>query len=189
MASDQRGKEAPAPPITIREMELGDLAAVYELGSKLFTSELSPTLYRTWDEHELALMFTSDTETCLIAEEGDELVGFVLGTVIDKPYTSWTYGYIVWLGVKPRLARRGVGRRLVDRLTQRFVKLGVRMLMVDTAADNDSAIAFFEDQGFGSRSEHVYLTKNLSPESPKRPPVRKRRRPTTSRRRAKKRPT
>ncbi len=151
-----------AQQIVIREMELIDLAAVYALGDQLFTSELWPALYRTWDEHELALMFTSDTETCLVAEMGDRIVGFVLGTIIDKSGSAWSYGYIVWIGVEPGLGRRGVGRRLVDKVTQRFSEMGVRMLMVDTAADNEAAVAFFEKQGFGNSTEHVYLTKNIS---------------------------
>lgn len=163
-------------------MELVDLAAVYALGEQLFTSELWPALYRTWDEHELALMFTSDTETCLVAEMGDRIVGFVLGTIIDKSGSAWSYGYIVWIGVDPQVSRRGVGHRLVDRLTQRFSDMGVRMLMVDTAADNEAALAFFEGQGFGNRTEHIYLTKNLTPGT-RKPAPRKSKKPARKRKR------
>jgi ribosomal protein S18 acetylase RimI-like enzyme len=39
---------------------------------------------------------------------------------------------------------------------------GVRMIIVDTAADNEAAIRFFRKQGFGNVQEHVYMTLNLA---------------------------
>jgi ribosomal protein S18 acetylase RimI-like enzyme len=161
-----RRKAAPQPPVSIREMELDDLPAVYALGERLFTSEKWPNLYRTWDEYELVGFFAADSDTCLVAEIGDDLVGFILGTVIDKRKSAWSYGYVVWLGVDPDRARRGVASRLLERLTQIFVELGVRILMSDTDAENEAAIAFFQRQGFGNMSNHVYMTKNLQQKSP-----------------------
>jgi len=36
------------------------------------------------------------------------------------------------------------------------------MMMVDTDAENENAIAFFESEGFGNPVEHVYMSKNLT---------------------------
>ncbi len=150
-------------PVLIREMELDDLPEVYALGERLFTAERWPTLYRTWDDYELATMFASDGDTCLVAErERDgKLVGFVLGTIVSKRRSSWTYGWIIWLGVDPSQKRQGIARRLVDRLTEIFLEAGARILIVDTDAENDPALAFFERQGFDRGREHVYLSRNL----------------------------
>lgn len=150
--------------IDIREMELDDLAEVYALGERLFTAEELPTLHRTWDDYELATLYASDTEYCLVAErERDQkIVGFVLGTVMSKRRSAWTYGWIIWLGVDPALKRHGIAKRLVDRVTEIFIASGARILIVDTDADNEPALRFFERLGFDKRRDHVYLSRNLT---------------------------
>ncbi|WP_206524243.1 GNAT family N-acetyltransferase [Lujinxingia sediminis] len=148
--------------ITIREMELEDLAAVFALGERIFTADRWPNLYRTWDEFELIQIFGTDTETCLVAESNDQVVGFALGTLIEKRRSAWTYGYLLWLGVEPDLSRSGVGKRLVNRLTELFIAQGARIMLADTESDNLPAVNFFRRQGFSNETEHVYLAKNLT---------------------------
>ncbi len=149
-------------PLEVREMEIGDLAAVFALGESLFTAERWPSLYRTWDQYALATHFASDTETCLVAELNDKVVGFAVGTMLEKPGSAWSYGYLVWLGVDPTAGRGGIGAKLVGDLQEVFIELGARMIMADTDAENSAAISFFEKQGFEEDSEHVYLSKNLT---------------------------
>jgi ribosomal protein S18 acetylase RimI-like enzyme len=149
--------------IDIREIELEDLPRVYALGEKLFTAERFPSLYRTWDQYELAEFFAAEADNCFVAEDEDgELRGFVLGTVIEKRRTAWTYGWVLWLGVDPDAGRAGVATRLLERITERFCEEGVRILIADTDAQNAPAIGFFEKNGFGNPRSHVYLSKNLS---------------------------
>ena len=151
-------------PITIREMELDDLAQVYALGEALFTAGQWQTLYRTWDEYELVTLFASDGDYCLVAERDrdEKIVGFVLGTIVEKRRSAWNYGWIIWLGVDPKAKRQGIAWRLVDRLTEVFIDAGARILMADTDAENEPALGFFERQGFTQRREHVYLSRNLT---------------------------
>lgn len=162
--SMERAERGAVPRVDIREMELVDLSDVYELGEKLFTPELSTILYRTWDQYELLQCFASDGETCLVAEQEGQIVGFVIGTLLEKPRSAWTYGWVLWLGVDPDCSGRGVGRRLVRRVTELLIERGARMMIVDTDASNEKAIRFFRDQGFGDETEHVYLWKNLTQE-------------------------
>ena len=54
--------------VTIREMIVEDIPAVFLLGERLFTAADAPTLHRTWDEYEVIGLFQSDTEHCLVAE-------------------------------------------------------------------------------------------------------------------------
>lgn len=156
----------PARPVLdrleIREVELEDLPAIFALGERLFTADRHSTLYRTWDEYELVDTFSSDGETCLVATLDDRVVGFALGTLIEKRRSAWTYGYLVWLGVDPTAGRRGIGRRIVERLKAIFIEAGARMMLVDTAAGNVEALHFFRSAGFGQEQKHVYLSKNLT---------------------------
>lgn len=147
-------------PIYIRNLEIDDLAPVYHLGEAVFTSDLYPYLYRTWDEWEVIGLYNTDPEYCLVAEIDGQLAGFVLGTVISK--ASWTYGYIMWLGVSPNFQRRGVGDKLVDKLVERMIEDGVRFMLVDTDPANTPAVKFFTRKGFGNTRQHVFLSMNLS---------------------------
>lgn len=146
--------------INIRELEIDDLAPVYHLGEELFTSDLYPYLYRTWDEWEVIGLYNTDPEYCLVAEIEEQLAGFVLGTVISK--ASWTYGYIIWLGVSPRFQRRGIADKLVDKLVERMIEDGVRFMLADTDPANIPAVNFFTRKGFGNTREHIFLSMNLS---------------------------
>jgi ribosomal protein S18 acetylase RimI-like enzyme len=151
---------SPSQPFEIRDMGIDDLAGVYHLGERLFTSDLYPSLYRTWEEWEVIGLYNTDPEYCLVAEIEGELGGFALGTVINKP--SWTYGYIIWLGVNPDFQRRGIADKLVDKMVERMIDEGARFMMVDTDPANVAAVNFFTRKGFGNARKHVFLSLNLS---------------------------
>jgi len=148
--------------LIIREMSIDDLSDVFHLGEEIFTAEFSTSLYRTWDEYEITTLFNSDSELCLVAEAGDLIVGFVLGTTVEKHHSPWKYGYLVWLGVRKGLQKARVGERLFREIRRRMQNQGVRMIIIDTDADNEAAIRFFQKQGFGNVQEHVYMTLNLT---------------------------
>lgn len=152
----------PRPQIEIREMTIEDIAPVYALGERLFTADRWTNLYRTWDEHEVINNYVSDPETSLVADLDDEVVGFALGTMIDKRRSAWMYGYVLWFGVDPTRRGFGIGERLLKRLTETFIRDGARMLLVDTDAENEGAIRFFQRHGFGNLQDHVYMSKNLT---------------------------
>lgn len=158
--SDSDKANAHLPSVEIREMDIDDLAPIFHLGELLFTSDLYPYLYRTWDEWEVIGMYNTDPEYCLVAQIEEELAGFVLGTVISK--ASWVYGYIIWLGVNPQFQRRGVADKLVDKIVERMIEEGVRFMLVDTDPANEPAVKFFTRKGFGNARRHVYLSMNLS---------------------------
>ena len=161
------------PEIAIREMEIDDLASVYHLGERLFTSEELPILYRTWDPYEVTDYFSSDPEYCLVAEAEGGIAGFVLATTIEKEGTAWRrYGYIGWMGVDEAYQRSNLGRRLYRRLEERLKEDGVRMIIADTQGDNLDAIAFFKAVGFSVRGEHLWFGKTLRRPAKKAEPPR-----------------
>jgi len=157
----KRKRLRPLPPVEIREMELRDVAPVFDLGQKLFTANELPSLYRSWDDHELAQLFSTEADTCLVAEADDKVVGFALGRVMEKPRSAWRYGWLLWLGVEPRFKRSGVATRLVNQLRGLFIARNTRIMLVDTAAKNHGALGFFRRNGFGQEIRHVYLSQNL----------------------------
>lgn len=148
--------------IAIREMEIDDLPAVFHLGSRLFTSAEFPTLYRTWDEYEVITYYNTDPEFCLVAEREGGVVGFVLGTTYEKMGSAWKYGYVAWIGVDPGQRRAHIARRLYDVLERRMARDGVRIMLMDTQANNQDAIRFFSRMGFGKPTPQVWMSKTLS---------------------------
>jgi len=153
-------------------MEIDDLYKVWKLGESLFDEKRWPNLYRTWDCYSVTELFNTDSEFCLVAEEEDDgIIGFCMGTTIKK--ASWKYGYLEWLGVDTKYQRAGIARRLFDAFFKLVLEDGVRILLVDTQADNIAARRFFEKIGFTNEQPCVYLSKTLEqkpetqPEQPK----------------------
>jgi len=161
-SQDDPHKKKKRSNIIIREMDIDDLATVFHLGEQLFKARHVPNLYRTWDEFEVIELFNSDSEFCLVAEVDDKMVGFALGTTITKNHSAWKYGQLAWLGVEPAYHRYGIATRLFNQFLELMTKSGVRMLLVDTEADNLPALHFFRKLGFGNPEEHVYLTLNIA---------------------------
>jgi ribosomal protein S18 acetylase RimI-like enzyme len=161
MNTDARSK------FEVREMEIDDLACVFHLGERLFTSRKVPTLYRTWDEYEVTNIFQTEPEFCLVAEVDQRIIGFALGTTITKTRSAWKYGHLVWLGIDPEYQHSGVATRLFGHFRSKMEEEGVRILLVDTEADNKEGLAFFQKMGFGSPEEHLYLALNLDQQQPR----------------------
>jgi len=155
--------------VRIREMSIDDFPEVFHIGEEVFTADYSQSLYRTWDEYEITTLFNSDGELCLVAEAGERILGFALGTTVEKHNSPWKYGYLVWLGVRTGIQQGGVGSGLFKEIKRRMKEQGVRMIIIDTSADNEPAIRFFRKQGFGDTQQHVYMSLNLTRKGKKKP--------------------
>src|SRR5665647_931274 len=142
--------------LRIREMTIDDFSEVFHIGENVFTADYSPSMYRTWDEYEITTLYNSDSDLCLVAELEDEIIGFALGTTVEKQHSAWKYGYLVWLGVKKGIQKSGAGEKLFRELKRRMIEQGVRMMIIDTDAENQAGISFFTKQGFGNVQQHVY---------------------------------
>jgi len=161
MAKNSTRREAECT-VTMRQIRIEDIPKIYALGEKLFSADTYATLYRAWDQYEIAELFFSDTEYCLVAESEGKVIGFILGTVVEKPRTGRRYGYVLWLGIARTFQRHGIADMLLKRLLRRFRRSGVHMVLADTAAENVRAIRFFSAHKFNGMQEHVYLSRNLT---------------------------
>jgi ribosomal protein S18 acetylase RimI-like enzyme len=65
-----------------------------------------------------------------------------------------------------------VGSRLFNEIKRRMLEQGVRMIIIDSSADNQPSINFFKKQGFDDILEHVYMSLNLTRKT-RRKPVKK----------------
>lgn len=150
--------------VRTRTATIDDLPAIFHLGEEIFHAQTYTNLYRTWDEYEVTTLFNSEPEHILVAESEGTVIGFAMGTTIVKARSAWSYGYLLWLGVSPDFAGRNIGGQLFDRFKRLMEAEGIRMLLVDTQADNERAIKFFRRKGFENPTDHIYMSLNLDKE-------------------------
>lgn len=98
-----------------------------------------------WQPHQL-LFYESvlKHESSLLATDGDLPVGIALA----EP-TVWNNSLVVWeFHVRPDRRRQGIGTLMMDELEHKAARLGLAELMVETQADNGTAIDFYLSRGF-----------------------------------------
>ena len=165
MSNSTKPKPRPASGnVIFREMSLSDLPAIYALGETLFPRPTSgrpctaPGTNMNWP--------CTSPRTARPAWWPKWTTGW-WGSPWAPCWRSgaapWTYGYLLWLGVDGTVARQGIAAKLFERMTELFIKLGARMIMVDTDAENEPALAFFRSQGFGQETPAPVPVPGTSP--------------------------
>ena len=107
---------------------------------------------------------------CVIAEDGGKIAGFCL-TAHQR-----TRGYIITIDVLAAFRRRGVGSALLAEVERRLAVNGAIEVGLETATDNESAIAFWQKHGYRTRGvwkgyypggrDAFAMTKSLAPLAP-----------------------
>ncbi len=128
-------------PPTIRAYEKHDFAALYKLDQACFVLGIS---YSKW---VLQYYLKLPAVDCLVAEEDKKIVGFVLAE-INPPLA-----HIITLDIAESHRRAGVGSLLLCEMEKHFTFTGVHSILLETAVDNESGIAFWEHHGY--RTEAV----------------------------------
>ena len=85
-----------------------------------------------------------------VAEVGGQVVGYILGAVIDLTADLFEYvdaGFIADVFVDPAYRRRGIARRLVETMNNWFAEQGVARVEWQVATKNPDAIRFWEAVG------------------------------------------
>ena len=127
--------------VTIRAYEKRDFLALYKLDQACFAPGIS---YSKW---VLQYYLNLPTVDCLVAEENKKIAGFVLAEV-NAPLA-----HIITLDIAEPHRRAGVGTALLREVEKHFAFQGVTSILLETAVDNQSGIAFWEHHGY--RTEAV----------------------------------
>lgn len=95
-----------------------------------------------WTEAQLRAQLPDDRHVFLVAERGDEVLGYVgLMHVLDE-------GYISNVAVSPDCRRQGIGAALIAELTRRAGRLELAFLTLEARVSNAPAIRLYEKMGF-----------------------------------------
>lgn len=141
--------------ILIRDLEEKDIEAVLGIDRKI-TGSPNPEYWR-----DKAITYLGrGGGACLAAEIEGRLVGFVLGDIRGWEFGVPLSGWLEIVGVDPDYQGKGVGRRLVDALGQRFLAAGVDTVhtMVDWNASD--LVGYFISMGF-KRAEYILMERKL----------------------------
>jgi ribosomal protein S18 acetylase RimI-like enzyme len=93
----------------------------------------------------------NDTNVVIfIAEEAGEIVGLITGRISDNGpiILPEKIGYISIIVVLSSYRRKGIAKRLWERLNEWFLSNGINEVQLYVVPDNDEARGFWQDCGF-----------------------------------------
>jgi [ribosomal protein S18]-alanine N-acetyltransferase len=136
-------------PLRIRPYETTDFSALYKLDQSCFVPGIS---YSKW---VLQYYLRLPGVDCQVAIERNSIVGFVLGEA-NPPL-----GHIITLDVTGSHRRSGIGSLLLGELEKNFAFRGVTSILLETAVNNESGIAFWQRHGYCTEAvlKRYYLQK------------------------------
>ncbi len=97
----------------------------------------------------------------LVAEEGNEIVGFAYGHFKNVPaaiLANWgvtTVAYVELLVVNPSQRGKGIGRKLLERLLNELKKGGADLVLLDCPVEAREAKNLYEKCDFEVRAYHM----------------------------------
>ncbi len=91
---------------------------------------------------EIAEKRKRDRSLFLVATDGDEIIGAVMGAYDGRR------GWVYHLAVQPSWQRDGIGRALMQELERRMLRLGVSKLNLQVRNHNLVATGFYERLGY-----------------------------------------
>jgi ribosomal-protein-alanine N-acetyltransferase len=122
---------------------------------RTFTTEDFDTLYEidqacyepaiAYSKREFRNYLRFPGAECMIAEAAGKAAGFCLTA------HQQARGYIITIDVLEEFRRRGVGTALLAEAERRLAIHGVKKIGLETATDNESAIAFWQRHGYRTR--------------------------------------
>ena len=136
-------------PPSLRSYDPRDFAALYKLDQSCFPPGIS------YSKTTLRYFLTLASADCVIAEQGGKIVGFILSE--ENPPLA----HIITLDVDGKHRRHGIGASLLEMLESNLAARGVRSILLETAVDNDAAVAFWKSRGYRIEAtlKRYYLTR------------------------------
>ncbi len=96
-------------------------------------------------------------------KESDEIVGLIIGLINNEDTSEYDFkvpkrGRVSELIVSQKIRSKGIGKQLLDRLTQHFEEVGCKAVLIDVFGYNEKAISFYEKNGYHTRLVEMIRT-------------------------------
>ncbi|MFQ5817065.1 MAG: GNAT family N-acetyltransferase [Terriglobia bacterium] len=125
----------------IRPYRDGDFHALYQLDQACYPPGIA------YSRSALRAFLAEPDAQAFVAEQEGRLIGFVLVARQGR-----TLGHIITLDVDADHRRRGVGRTLLEHAERWLAAQGIARVWLETAVDNEAAVAFWQKSGYRQRS-------------------------------------
>jgi [ribosomal protein S18]-alanine N-acetyltransferase len=122
--------------LMLRSYEPHDFAALHKLDQSCFPAGIS------YSKTTLRYFLTLASADCVVAADGVHIAGFVLSE--ENPPLA----HIITLDVAEKQRRSGVGTALLQQLESNLSARGVRSVLLETAINNEAAVAFWQRHGY-----------------------------------------
>ena len=122
--------------VTLRSYEPHDFSALHRLDQSCFPAGIS------YSKTTLRYFLTLHTADCIVAVDNGAIVGFILSE--ENPPLA----HIITLDVNEAHRRRGIGSTLLEENEKNLGLRGVRSILLETATDNEAAVAFWKRHGY-----------------------------------------
>jgi [ribosomal protein S18]-alanine N-acetyltransferase len=123
-------------PVSLRNYESHDFAALHKLDQSCFPQGIA---YSRSTLHYFLMQPSAD---CVVALNGNKIVGFILSE--EHPPLA----HFVTLDVGAAHRRHGIGSSMLAEIEKNFVYRGIRTVLLETAIDNEAAVAFWKHHGY-----------------------------------------
>lgn len=134
--------------LTLRPYQPSDFQALYRIDQACYEPGIAYSL------RMLREYLTLPESHCLVAVAGGDIAGFVIAF-----WHEW-YGHVITIDVVESARRQGVGSALLGEIEQQMAAAGVRMVELETAMNNPSAVAFWKKHGYRPVAIHPRYYKN-----------------------------
>jgi len=127
--------------LAIRQYEARDFAALHKLDQACFPPGIS------YSKFSLQYFLNLPAADCLVVEDGKAIAAFILSE------TNPPLAHIITLDVAAAYRRKGLASKLLSEMEKHFRYKEVHAVLLETAVDNESGIAFWQHHGY--RTEAV----------------------------------
>ena len=128
-----------AAKIALRPYSPEDFESLYEIDQACYAPGIA------YSRPELRAYLRFPNADCVIAAMRGKTVGFCLTAHRENR------GHIITIDVLEGYRRHKIGSRLLEAVESRLAESGVREVILETATENHSAIAFWEKHGYRTR--------------------------------------
>jgi ribosomal-protein-alanine N-acetyltransferase len=122
----------------VRPMTVSQLDEVWRLDQRCFVD--GEAYSRDTFEY---LLTASESVSYRAVTQGGTMVGFIVG-LVEPDHT----GHVTTIGVSPEHRRRGIARRLMDKVEDGFRRRSVRMVRLEVRSVNAGAQQLYRDLGY-----------------------------------------
>jgi ribosomal protein S18 acetylase RimI-like enzyme len=141
--------------INIRQAQKDEVEKLQFLDDELFIhdQEFDPDLNMNWAKSEkgkayFSKLLNNPESYCLIAENNDKAVGYLVASVKNVSYRKSRCAEIKNIEVSPDYRSQGIGSKLIQKCLEWAKTKGYQKVYVNAYFGNKEAIKFYKKNGF-----------------------------------------